>query len=230
MPSERFFYDGNLRGTITLDAIEGKHLSRVMRKTAGDAVEVINGRGDLAEATLIKGSELSITSSIHAAPTPPLTLIQALIKPNRLDIIIEKGTELGATAFWFFPSRRSEKTTLSNQQISRLRSIAISAMKQSGRLHLPEIALKTPDEIFHPHPGTSFYGVPGESAPTINHTTQAPYYIYIGPEGGFDPKEIGLLETTVQAEPFSMGPFTLRAETAAIASIGILSEKLYFSS
>ena len=109
-------------------------------------MELVNGRGSLAKATvsgITKHSALLEVLSVESTPIHPPRYILAipLMRPSKLELIIEKCTELGADAFWLYPAQFSDKDDLSANQQERLTHVAISAMKQCGRLDLPSIQI-----------------------------------------------------------------------------------------
>ena len=102
MPHDRFYIDAPLKGEVQLEGEEFHHLSRVMRKKEGDVVELLNGKNTLALATLTSiskhGATLVVTQSEDKKPLlPPLKLIQAIPKMTPLELILQKGTEIGAS-------------------------------------------------------------------------------------------------------------------------------------
>ena len=123
MPIDRFYLKGSYQkdNIVTLEDEEFHHLSRVMRKKEGERVELVNGEGLLAEASIQelhkRKATLAVESiELHKPEIPPFILIQALPKLSNLELIIQKGTELGVSDFYVFPSERSEKKDLSEQQ------------------------------------------------------------------------------------------------------------------
>ena len=134
-----------------LEGGEFHHLVHVRRARAGESIELVNGKNALAIATIQSISKQRATLKIvdvQNAPPPktPVILVQAITKMNHLEWMIEKGVELNASAFWLFPGERSEKGSLSPNQQERLSHLAISAMKQCGRLDLPPIRTPSPIE------------------------------------------------------------------------------------
>lgn len=228
MPENRFFLDALLRENTTCSFPEEEfHHLKVMRKTAGDTVEIVNGRNQLAEAKITalskKGAEITL---FEVKTTPPpsrqLILIQAYLRPKNLDLVIEKGTELGATAFWLFPADRSEKSSLSESQSKRLHHLTLSALKQCGRLDLPPILHKPPLSSWEESPpGAFLYG--SLSTNTMATPSSQDTYLLIGPEKGLTPDEENTLKNTLKATPISLHPNILRAETAALCALSIHS-------
>ncbi len=217
MPENRFYFPTpfQLQQTLTLSGDEHKHL-RVMRKREGDTVEVVNGQHQLAICTITHTdrslSTLTVDQIEEKSPPRTLILAQALLRPKNLDLVIEKGTELGATAFWLFPSENSEKKDLSQSQLQRLHHLTIAALKQCGRLDLPQIELHPPLLHWEHFPSDSIYGDP-QAEELITETS----CIFIGPERGFSPKEEHLLQK--QSKAVRLHTNTLRAETAALCAL-----------
>lgn len=122
------------------------HMIKVMRVRPGDTVELVDGKGTLSTAKLLNNGELEIISTTFEERRPPCILAQALPKQNKLELIIEKATELGASEFWLFPGEQSERTALSDNHRRRLDQLLISAMKQCGTLYLPTIKFPPPHQ------------------------------------------------------------------------------------
>lgn len=228
MPAERFFYPDLLhnRQTISLKGEEAFHLLKVMRKKQGEPVELINGKSQLALARLEKSSKdeaLLFVEKLIESPAPRIGLILciALPKLNRIEWIIEKGTELGVFAFWLFPGEQSEKPTLSDHQLHRLEHLAISALKQCGRLDLPAIEMKKPLSQWQKPTGTLLFGDTSNQAPRIAASYPLPIFFFTGPEKGFSKKELDLLKAW-KATGVSLHSNILRADTAPIAAAAIL--------
>src|SRR5207302_3900293 len=136
----------------------------VMRTRKGENVEVVNGKGTLAQASvaeIAKDKAVLHINSVHEQVKQPerIILAQALPKQNRLDFILEKGTELGVDEFWLFPGKLSVKKDFSENQMERLETQIIVAMKQCGRLFLPKLSFKPPLlKDWKEFPETAFFG------------------------------------------------------------------------
>lgn len=227
MPADRFFLSAPLDvSSVSLMGSELHHLQAVMRARIGDSVEVVNGSGDLALCKVAAlGKEeaiLHVLSYRHENPGPEIVLVQALTRPSNLDWIVEKGTELGASAFWLFPGENSEKKELSDNQKERLKNIALSAVKQSGRLYLPKIELKPKLSQWQPLSGSLLFGDLAPEAKKIAPPLALPLYFFVGPEKGFSAEEASFLRENLSAQGVKLHGNTLRAETAAIAALSQL--------
>lgn len=234
MPVERFYLDDPLldQSLVKLEETEFHHLVRVLRGRVGDEIELVNGKGILAQAkikTLQKTHALVEIESIQKTEehSHQLILAQALPKPNRLDFILEKGTELGVTQFWLFPGEQSAKKDFFPNQMERAKALTIAAMKQCGRLTLPEIIIKPALKQWSSLNSLSFFGDVLPSAPLLSqfqsiiHQSDALLFI-VGPESGFSQKETEML-ISLQAKGVKLHHHILRTDTAAIASLSLLS-------
>lgn len=237
MPAERFYSDSplTLNDTIILRDQEFHHLKHVMRITQGQEVEVVNGAGVLAIANVGKLAKdhvaLTIVSSeITPQPIEEVILVQAMPRSNRLDFILEKGTELGVTQFWLFPSFHSPRKQMTENQVERMQALTIAAMKQCGRLHLPHVILKPPLSEWSVPPGRLFFGdvCPGaprfldswkESKPTF------PVLFFTGPESGFTEDEVNRLKEW-KAQGVKLHSHILRTETASLVALSLIEAAL----
>jgi 16S rRNA (uracil1498-N3)-methyltransferase len=235
MPSERFFLDLphlEEKEEVVLTDQEFHHLANVMRSKVGDQVELVNGRYQLGVATVVfldkKQAHLHVEAVHEDKPSShQLILAQAIPRLNRLEFILEKGTELGATAFWLFQATLSErKEAPSESQMKRLKQITISALKQCGRLDLPEIIFFP--SLFHwkkmPE-GSLFFGDTRPSAPdlkeVIAYSGKQKRIFFIGPESGFHEKEVNFLETQWKAKGVKLHDNILRVDTAALVALAL---------
>lgn len=242
MPAERFYYPEILEENqkIHLKDQEHHHLVNVMRIRVGEAIEIINGKGQLAEAVLEsiekKNSSLFVKSVQTASPpSHHLILAQGMPRLNRLELIVEKGTELGMTEIWLFPAMRSEKKDFSENQLERLNTLMIAAMKQCGRLFLPKMVIMPPlkqwkDLAIKP----IFFGDTNPEALAFmsvwNQLKPSNGAIFcIGPESGLTDEEVILLQK-LDAHGVKLHSNILRTETAAIVSLALMSHLLTSSS
>ena len=231
MPANRFFLKELLiKGQENeLFGEEFLHLTQVMRKGQGHKIELINGENILATGIITHLSKKSAKIAIDSVKTvevalPPITLVQALLKPKSLELIVQKATELGVSEFLFFPAEGSEKKELSDNLLRRLNQILIGALKQSGRCDLPKITLC--ENLFSCsfERGSAFFGDLEKGThlkKAIKTSLSTPLFFIIGPEKGFSKKEKTFLKA--HAKGVLLSPYILRAESAAIAAIALLS-------
>ena len=225
MPAHRFFLDNFSSSQLTGD--EFHHLKTVMRARVGDTIELVDGKGTMATATVTSLHSDHATFDIshkHHEPPPSNSIIlaQGFTRPALLDWIIEKGTELGATEFWLFPGEQSEKKELTPNQLARLHTLTISALKQSGRLYLPKLKIKPLLSQWKKPTGTLLFGSLAPDAKPLTPTDIAQTIIVIGPEKGFSKNEHTFLEKDLQATGVKLNSNILRAETAALCALSLL--------
>lgn len=209
------------------------HLIRVLRLKAGAAVVLFNGNGAQYPATIIEADGRDYCRVRLSEPEyPPVeskittTLVQAIGKGDRMDFSIQKTTELGITRIQPLMTERSE-VRLSGQRLERRldhwQAVAISAAEQCGRVRVPGVAppVALPDLtlesglklVMDPQAER----MPGDLAPPETGS----YSIMIGPEGGFSPSEIEILDRN-GCSFVSLGARILRTETAGPAMLAIL--------
>ncbi len=220
MPHDRFFVDTPFEEHAEIDLQhEARHL-KVMRVREGETLELVNGRNQLAQAALsgLKGKILTV----EERPAPkPLILCQAIPRLNRLDTIVEKGTELGMTELWLFPGKLSEKKELSANQLKRLEQITIAALKQCGRLDLPKIKLKEPLLKWDSIPCAAYFGTLSK-APAFTSILDKSKEIcfFIGPEAGLTADEEAHL-MQLGAQGVNLHPNILRTDTASLVALAL---------
>jgi 16S rRNA (uracil1498-N3)-methyltransferase len=232
MPSERFYSKFPLLAnqTIALKDQEFHHLVNVMRASKGDFIELIDGKGSLAEASVETINKHQATLYVHKVtvfPPPSLKIIlaQAIPRLPRIDFILEKGTELGMTDLWLFPGEKSEKKLLNDHQVERMQSIMISALKQSGRVYLPIIQLKPKLLEWGSLSIPLYYGdVTSDAIPLIqvfSHPCKELIFC-IGPESGFTREETRKL-LSLGGKGVKLNEFTLRTDTAALCALSLIT-------
>lgn len=233
MPTERYYLPCplNLQDTVCLIETEHHHFVHVMRGKVGDEIELINGLGVLSRGVIQsiekKKTQIEIFDrQVFPAPQKNMTLLQALPRANRLDTIVEKGTELGMTALWLFPGERSERKELAENQLDRLKAVAVAAMKQSGQLFIPDICSKPRLAKWQPPPLKIFYGDLSIEAEIFQDSWQKNRSdhigFFIGPESGFSPDEIAIFKGW-DCIGVKLHPNILRTDTAAITAMSLIS-------
>jgi len=216
--------------TVALDAGQAHYVTNVMRLEVGAALGVFNGRDGEWSATLAEAAKkkaaLRIGERRRAQDRlPELTLAFAPPKGPRLATIVEKATELGATALVPVITARS---VVRGVDPARLRAVAIEAAEQCGRLSVPAIAEAAPLAKFvSAWPADRrliFCDESGGGAPLAQMALLAPgepVGILIGPEGGFSDDERAAVRRTPGVLAASLGPRILRVDTAAIGALAV---------
>lgn len=222
------FFAPDIETTLTLPESDSQHCVKVLRKTPGDVIEVIDGKGNRFTCRLVEAHHKRATVEIiDKTPVPQFwpNRIAIGVAPtkhlDRMEWLTEKLTEIGVNSITPLLCRYSERKEIKSE---RLEKIAISAMKQSLKACCPEIAPMTPLKTF-------IKNVSSYSQKFIAHCDEhferkilsKEYHpgndvaIIIGPEGDFSPEEIAL----AVAEgfiPVSLGEARLRTETAALVA------------
>ena len=220
------FYCKNLvfEAENLLDENESIHLIQVLRKKIGDMIQVTDGNGQLFEAIITKASSkkcsIFINSLIKKVANEFSYELHMAIAPtkniDRFEFFVEKATEIGVHSITPLLCEKSERKVINQLRIER---IALSAMKQSGSLFLPEIKPLTKFAAFvEQHRGMRplICTCSGERIllqDTIAFNSNN--ILLIGPEGDFSIKEIELAKAA-GALPISLGNKRMRVETAGI--------------
>jgi 16S rRNA (uracil1498-N3)-methyltransferase len=219
---------------VTLEGSAASHLIRVLRLRVADALTLFNGQGGEYAATIAeaRSGRLSVAVGeplgIERESPLTLTLAQGVSRGERMDLVVQKATELGAAGIVPLFTERSV-VRLSAQQAARKldhwRAIAISACEQCGRNRLPRLAapLALADFLKQGTAGaTGLLLSPAASAGIAAMARPAAAVtVLIGPEGGLSEAE---QQAAVAAGfvPVRLGPRVLRTETAAIAALSVL--------
>jgi len=238
----RFFVDRIRDNHASLTGDDAHHLARVLRAEPGQRYEISdNERAYLAEIAAITPHHVTFTV-IELLPTlppqPEITLYAALIKFDRFEWLIEKATELGVSRLVPVTSERIEKglAPAAAKRLDRWRKIARESSQQSRRIRLPEISPVEPfaTAIADASPHSRFFLDEQPGAPLLLQAfppdpPKDAVVILTGPEGGWTDRE---RTAAVNAgwKPVSMGANILRAETAAIAALAVLSQACHILS
>ncbi|MCZ6508586.1 MAG: RsmE family RNA methyltransferase [Acidobacteria bacterium] len=205
-----------------------RHLFRAKRLAVGELLRAVDGRGRAREARVGSvGPAAAVVELGAEAPSNEaarrLTLIVAVLRPERASWLVEKATELGAHRFVWLRTGRAPRH-FGPSVLERHRRVAVAAMQQSGRSWLPDVD--------GPHDWQALPGLlEGFEArrvldPAGRRLTAMPdeaerVAVVVGPEGGWGEAERRELEK-LGCEPRSLGPRILRVETAAIAGAALL--------
>ncbi|MDX1776641.1 MAG: 16S rRNA (uracil(1498)-N(3))-methyltransferase [Desulfobulbales bacterium] len=242
----RFFIDpANIVGAnAVLTGSEARHVTTVLRLSAGSKITLFDGSGSLYEALITKISATRVETKIIALTpyidipgdiSPALHLGIALLKGRKMDFIIQKATELGIASVRPFRSRYCAAFDPGADRPSRWQKIALEACKQCNRPKPPDL-----HEISDFNVIISAAGENGHDLKLIfwEEEKQKPIrdiistggsiksaLILIGPEGGFSTAEVA---DAVAAgfQPVTLGSRILRAETAAVAAASIVQYEL----
>lgn len=212
---------------VTLSAEDRKYLFKVLRCTTGDTLSVIDGKGKIYRARILNKKTLEILyekdSCIEKAFRA--VLCQGLLKGDKMEMVVQKATEIGVKKIIPFVSERC--IVRHTRKIERWKKIAKEATEQSGRSIVPEIneVVNFSDLIKQAENGILFWEKSGSESlvQAISELiVEKPLFLFIGPEGGFSPEEVQMAEKR-GIKIVSLGKRILRAETASIVSLAIVN-------
>ena len=230
----RFFVDQVRNGQAEISGDEAKHLTRVLRVEVGQKYEISDDHNVYLAEIQSAHKEHVVFRTLEKLPViePPLQMIlcAALIKFDHFEWMLEKATELGVTRIIPVITTRTEKglEQAAPKRLERWQRIGLEASQQSRRAHLPAIEgpLKWRDALAT-DARYRFALDEGEARPLLAllpavRQPEDTVAILTGPEGGWTDDERAGLAPAGWA-PASLGPTILRAETAALASLAVLS-------
>jgi 16S rRNA (uracil1498-N3)-methyltransferase len=208
---------------------EARHLRDVLRARLGDAVRLFDGEGREREARVAavdrRGVRLSAAGPVLRAPPPgppDVALVLALLRGEAMDRVVRGATELGVREILPLVAARSVRGAKDGRGAARWRRIAREAARQSGRAHLPIVRDPAPlDSLVGALPaGRRIVLWEAERALALAPSGSA-CVLAVGPEGGWEADEIERLRAS-GFETRGLSDATLRAETAALASVAIV--------
>lgn len=222
----------NVRGgKLVIDGDEAKHMKNALRMQAGDMFIAFDGTGvDYLCRVVSLGAEVVadvVDSGVNnAEPSVRVTLYQAYPKSAKMEEIVQKAVELGAHRIVPFVSSRCVKRP---EDASRLRRVALSAVKQCGRSVLPDVAdvLRFDDalSLMKRHDALVVCWEEERETPLSAALalagTATDIGVVIGPEGGLDQDEVNRMRAE-GGVPVTLGPRILRTETAGIAVLAAI--------
>ncbi|HAK46577.1 MAG TPA: 16S rRNA (uracil(1498)-N(3))-methyltransferase [Spirochaeta sp.] len=227
-----FFFDPDQQtgDRILITGSEARHITTVLRMQPGTTVELFDGKG-----SIITGEILQLTSrevlfrmlsrSTQHNSAAPLTLVQAMLKGKKMDFLIQKSTELGVHTFIPLITRYCEKRSHGKQQLDRWQRIMFEACKQCRRPVPMRIKEPVSIELLAlPENSSLIMGWEDEDSQPLSPAllrSNHPTLLLIGPEGGFHADEVSLARD-LGFSTVSLGPRTLRAETAALAATSVV--------
>lgn len=206
---------------IKTDESEASHILKTLRKKVNDIVHFTDGKGHLYESRIINDIPKHFSAEIIGEKSLPnfKSLLSIAIAPtknnDRMEWFIEKAVEFGVVNIFFIETKNTERNKIN---IERWQKIAVSAMKQSLQLYLPELHDLMKLEKFTSSITERYVAYCGNEFPRISMSElvkQCETLILIGPEGDFTEQEIKFLMTN-NFKPLSLGQNRLRTETAGI--------------
>jgi 16S rRNA (uracil1498-N3)-methyltransferase len=220
----------------SLPAQAGEHVARVLRMSAGDPLVLFNGDGYDYAATITSVGKRDVSvridtsERVHNESPLRLTLAQGIARGEKMDLIVQKATELGVACIVPLHTERSEvklDASRAEKRLAHWRAVAQSACEQSGRACVPEIVPALPLEAW-------LRDLPADDgalrlALLPEGTVQARELLFpasggvlvVGPEGGLGERDITALEAAA-FRGLRLGPRILRTETAGLAALAAL--------
>ena len=229
----RFFIDKEniADNELVIRGGDAFHIARSLRMAVGDGLTVCDGEGIDYDCTLTKIRDdecvcaINSSAKSHSEPRHEITLYMAYPKGDKLETVIQKAVELGASVIVPFESRfciKKPKEDKQEKQSARLNKIAAEAAKQCGRGRLPQVKLplsfdgmlaqiKTQDKVLFCYEAT---GEDSSLKCVLKNLGESQKLgVIVGSEGGFSPDEADKI-TAQGAIPVNLGSRILRCETA----------------
>ena len=247
----RLFVDADLAAgkTLALDRDQANYLINVMRLERGAEILLFNGRDGEWRARLAGSGKRSLAAEAReqARPQPQagdLHFLFAPLKHARLDYLVQKAVELGASRLQPVLTRHTQVARIN---LDRMRANTIEAAQQCGVLNLPEIAkpltfdvlmtVADPDRLLIfcdedsevKDPAAALAKArsgPSALLPAGSAGSPLPLAVLIGPEGGFAEEERATLLKRANVVRLALGPRILRADTAAVAALALVQAVL----
>jgi 16S rRNA (uracil1498-N3)-methyltransferase len=233
----RLFVDAALaRGAaVALERNQSNYLGNVLRLSAGDTILVFNGRDGEWQAALAgrkRPDSLQIADQTRPQDRlPDLTYVFAPLKHARLDYMVQKAVEMGASALQPVLTRF---TQISRVNSERMRANVIEAAEQCGILSVAGVAEPVPLDSYLSQRAHGRLLVFCDEAADATNPLEALHRgpaaggidILIGPEGGFAEEERAILLRQPRTLRLALGPRILRADTAGVAALALVQATL----
>lgn len=216
---------------VRVDGTDGHHLARVRRLRVGERVTAADGEGQWREYVVAavedRGLDLHASGTVatEARRQPDLSVAFAITKGTKPDVVVRQLTEVGVDRILPVVAARSVVRPGSGRTEAftlRMHRVAREAAMQSRRAWLPEVLAPVPLADLAGRRGLVVAEAGGLPAEGLGDPGPEGWTLLVGPEGGFDPGELGPLGPLPR---LGLGPFVLRAETAAVAGAALLAAR-----
>ena len=229
---------------VTLDGSLAHQISRVLRLAPGDHVLLLDGTGLAYDTELTAVGPHRVVGAVVDSYRPQsetrhtITLCQALPKARKIEWILQKGTELGVSVFspmstrFMVPLPRNSDV---GAKLDRWRRIVTEAAEQSGRTAVPQVLELEPFERLcipaEPDELPLMLCLDERAQPLRRVLSDRlceqvdRVHLFVGPEGGFSDEEVGMAQS-VGLALVSLGPRTLRSETAPLVALSAILYEL----
>ncbi len=234
----RLFVDIPLHGdqTVALERNQSNYLGNVLRLSAGETILVFNGRDGEWQASIAgrkRPDSLNIVAQTRPQDRlPDLAYVFAPLKHARLDYMVQKAVEMGASSLQPVLTRFTQVSRVNGE---RMRANVIEAAEQCGILGIAAVAEPVPLDGYLSRRAAERLLVFCDEAADVTNPLQAlrpgataatGIDVLIGPEGGFAEEERTLLLRQPQIVRLSLGPRVLRADTAGVAALALVQAVL----
>ena len=218
---------------LFLDKEQAHYLGNVMRRSAGDRLEIFNGRTESFIAELTDISRKSATVQLvkpcaDFKSSPDLWFLFAPVKRARLDFMAQKATELGAS---HIQPVNTDYCQISRVNLDRISANAVEAAEQTGRLDVPSVGpFVSLYQLLAEWPADRHLIFCDEALSAKNQKDPLAQLrskpikkagLLVGPEGGFSDTEREQIRQLASVRPISLGPRILRSDTAALAALSL---------
>lgn len=224
--------------SVYISGPDVNHIRRVLRLGPGDNLTILDGCGRAYEAVIEKTCREQVVCTIRkevpagAALPIKVTLVQGIPKAGKMDLIIQKGTELGVSRVMPLICQRSVVKLEGDKpakKLKRWRRVALEAAKQCRRPDVPEVSEPSDwDRVLADMPPGAAAFMPWEEENTDSlksflweSSAKEEIYVFIGSEGGFTFAEVKRARER-GVRPVTLGPRILRTETAGLAVLSII--------
>jgi 16S rRNA (uracil1498-N3)-methyltransferase len=221
-------------GLAAVEGDEGFHAASVRRIRVGERIVLGDGAGTLADCTVENVEKRGLQARVDdrrvlVAPTPTVTVVQAIPKAERSELAVELATEAGADSFVAWQAARCVARwdgPRADKGLRRWRAVARSGARQSRRAFIPDVdgVASTTDVLQRVRAGGLTLALHESATVRITELDVAhadSITLVVGPEGGIADDELAAL-TGAGAHVVRLGPTVLRTSTAAAVALGAL--------
>ena len=208
------------------------HARKVLRLASGDSVALFDGSGGELHARLDVRARLTVAvdgqwQEVSRESPLDIVLVQALASSDKMDWIIQKAVELGATGIIPVQTARSVLRLAGERADKKLKhwqQVVIAACEQCGRNRLPFVAPVQSLATYLAQEAVRLIFVPGGEPLSAIQPVPSSIHLLIGPEGGWSDEELALC-LRVGSRVVGLGPRVLRTETAGVAALAVLQAR-----
>ena len=235
----RFFVDPTQISTqtVTLRDDQARQIAGVLRLRVGEWIEVLDNTGWLYEVALTAVNRRQVTgeivekTAVATEPATHITLYQSILKRDKFELVLQKGTEIGISRFVPVVTERSLAQHVKDNKYDRWQRILTEAAEQAERGIIPELAeacsfaealamAQTADIALIAWAREKEARLPSYLS-LLKQQPTSRVALFTGPEGGFSPAEIAQAQQA-NVHPITLGPRILRTETAAMVAAAFI--------